>query len=110
VSLKSDRITVLYMKTNFPFLSSRPVLFTTKNISHKSVEKKKKNKTILYPITLFFFPPENRAVYEVMRKNIVEPDRPQMVIWRLDVLCWIPKPTNTRTIMYYCLLDSSGSG
>jgi hypothetical protein len=32
-----------------------------------------------------------------MRKNIVEPDRPQMVIWRLDILCWIPKSTNTST-------------
>jgi len=27
---------------------------------------------------LFFF--ENRAVYEIMRENIVEPDRPQMMI------------------------------
>ena len=26
---------------------------------------------------------ENRAVYEIMRKNIVEPDRPRMTIWRM---------------------------
>jgi hypothetical protein len=25
-----------------------------------------------------FFPPENRAVYEMMWENMVEPDRPQM--------------------------------
>jgi hypothetical protein len=29
---------------------------------------------------LFHFFSENRAVYEIMWKNIVEPDRPQMTI------------------------------
>jgi hypothetical protein len=28
-----------------------------------------------------FFSPENRAVYEVMWKNVVEPDKPEMTIW-----------------------------
>jgi len=40
---------------------------------------------------------ENRAVYEVMRKNIVEPDRPQMTIRRMRIACWIPKATNTHS-------------
>jgi len=44
----------------------------------KFVEKIKKR--ILSFITFFF---ENRAVYEIMWKNIVEPDRPQMTIWRM---------------------------
>jgi len=26
---------------------------------------------------------ENLAIYEIMRKNIVEPDRPRMTIWRM---------------------------
>ena len=43
----------------------------------------------------FFF--ENRAVYEMMWKNIVEPDRPQMTIRPLRVACWIPKATNTHS-------------
>jgi len=30
-----------------------------------------------------------------MWKNIVEPDRPQMTIWRLRFACWIPKSTDT---------------
>jgi hypothetical protein len=34
---------------------------------------------------------ENRAVYETMWKNIVEPGRPQMTIWRMRIACWIPK-------------------
>jgi hypothetical protein len=40
---------------------------------------------------------ENRTVYEIMWKNIVEPGRPQMVIWRLRIVFWIPKATNTHT-------------
>jgi hypothetical protein len=28
-----------------------------------------------------------------MWKNIVQPDRPQMAIWRKLVTCWIPKAT-----------------
>jgi len=30
-----------------------------------------------------FFSPEDRAVYEVTWKNIVKPERPQILIWRL---------------------------
>ena len=41
----------------------------------------------------FFF--ENRAIYEIMWKNIVEPGRPQMTIWRMRVAYWVPKATNT---------------
>ena len=42
-----------------------------------------------------FFLSENPAVYEIMWKNIVELDRPQMTIWRMRIACWIPKATNT---------------
>ena len=38
---------------------------------------------------------ENRAVYEIMSKNVVEPERPQMTIWR-RVACWISKVTGAR--------------
>ena len=27
-----------------------------------------------------FFPPENRDIYEIVSKNMVEPERPQMTI------------------------------
>ena len=43
----------------------------------------------------FFF--ANRAVYEIVRKNIVERSRPQMTIWRMRIACWISKATNTHT-------------
>jgi len=34
---------------------------------------------------------ENRAVYEIMWKNVTERGRPQITIWRLCTACWIPK-------------------
>jgi hypothetical protein len=40
--------------------------------------------------------PENRAVYELMLKNMVEPERFQMKIWRLRVACRISKATRAQ--------------
>jgi len=36
-------------------------------------------------------PPENRAVYEIMWKNMVGRNRPQMTIWPMPITCWIAK-------------------
>ena len=40
---------------------------------------------------------ENRAVCEIMWKNMVEPDRPQMTIWRMRIACWRLTATNTHS-------------
>ena len=32
-----------------------------------------------------------------MWENVVEPDRPQTIIWRMRVACWIPKATYTKS-------------
>ena len=37
---------------------------------------------------------ENRAVCGIMSKDLMEPERPQMTIWR-RVACWISKTTRT---------------
>jgi hypothetical protein len=50
----------------------------------------------------FFF--ENRAFREMIWKNIVEPGRPQITIWRMRIGCWIPKVTNTHS-EYIILID-----
>jgi len=42
---------------------------------------------------VFFF--ENRAVYEIMCKNNVEPNRPQILIGRMRIVCWKSEATNT---------------
>jgi hypothetical protein len=46
---------------------------------------------ILYSINVFF---KYRAVYEIMWKNVVEPDRPQITIRRIRITCWKYKATN----------------
>ena len=38
-----------------------------------------------------------------MWENFVEPDRPQMAIWRICIACWIPKATNTHNMSYLLL-------
>jgi len=58
-----------------------------KNVSDKSRREKTR---VLCSITFFF---ENRTIFEIMLKNVVEPDRPQMTMWR--IACWIPLATNT---------------
>jgi len=32
-----------------------------------------------------------------MWKNTVQPERPQMTIWRVRIACWIPRAKNTRS-------------
>jgi len=43
------------------------------------------------------FSSENRNFYETVLKNIAEPGRPQMTIWRMRFACCIPKATNTHS-------------
>jgi len=50
----------------------------------------RKSKHILDSTTI----PKYRTVYEVMWKNIVGPDRPQMTIWRMRITCRITKATD----------------
>jgi hypothetical protein len=57
----------------------------------KVVEKIKLH--ILCPIAIF----ENRAVYEITWKNVVQPDRPQVTIRHMRAACWTPKATNTHS-------------
>jgi len=44
-----------------------------------------------------FFYFQNRAVYEIIWKNIVQPDGPQMTIWRMRNACCIHEATNTHS-------------
>jgi hypothetical protein len=37
--------------------------------------------------SLFFT--ENHSVHEIMWKNIIEPGRPQIIICRMRIACWI---------------------
>jgi len=48
-----------------------------RNVSDKSCRE---NQNTYFVFSNFF--PEKGAVYEIIWKNIIEPDRPQMTIWR----------------------------
>ena len=39
--------------------------------------------------------PENPVFCDIMWKNIVEPDKPQMAVWRMRIAYWMPKAINT---------------
>ena len=54
---------------------------------------------ILFFFFFFFF--ENRAVYGIMWENTVEPERPQVTIWRMRIACWILKATDTHSEYYF---------
>ena len=56
----------------------------------KVVEKLKTH--FVFSIYIYFL--ENRALYEIMCKNIVDPERPQMTVWRMLIACWVPKATD----------------
>ena len=97
VSLKSDKNTqtALYMKTDIHFPSYLTQFFLERKIfQEKKVSEKLRNTHFMSNNSPH--PPENRGVYEIMSKNNVEPDRPQMTIWR--IACWISKATSIRTV------------
>ena len=60
--------------------------------SQKSYQEELLDKIQIRCSVTFF---ENRAVYVIMWRNIVEP--PQMTVWRMPIPCWIPKATNTHS-------------
>jgi len=70
-----------------------------RNVSDKFVENIKID--ILCSIIFFF---ENRVIYEIMWKNIVQPDRPQITIWCMRISRWTPKTKNTHS-QYLILID-----
>jgi len=49
---------------------------------------------------------KNRTVYEIIWKNIVDPDRPQMTIWRKRIARWITKATDAHSEYVYITLTA----
>ena len=71
---------------------SLSVLFRMRNFSEEGCRE---NHNTHFMFINFFF---NHAVYEIMYKNILKLDRPQMIIRCMHVACWITKGTNTLRI------------
>jgi hypothetical protein len=88
LSLKSDKNSGYLREDKCIFLIKSHSLLRMRSVSYKS---SRGNENTFHPQFFFF----NRAVNEIMWKNIVELDRPQMTIWCLCIACWIPKAKNT---------------
>jgi len=71
---------------------SRSMLLRMRNVSDK---RYRENQNTYYT---FSDPPAAIcAMYEIMLKNIVVPDRPQRTIWRMRFTCLITKATDTHS-------------
>ena len=83
-SKNQTRITGTLHEDIFIFMTiSRWILLRIKNILNEICNE---NQNTFYSEQ--FFPPENRAVFEIKTRNVVEPERPQ-TIWRMRFGCWI---------------------
>ena len=89
-TLHEDQYTFFIVSHSFPF--------RMRNVSFKICREIQNTFFIQY---IFFF--ENHAVYEVKWKNIVEPDRPHMTIWRIHIASWMTKATNTLSEYVICI-------
>jgi hypothetical protein len=58
---------------------------------------------ILYPITFF----EVSAVYEIMWRDVVEPDGPQTTMWSMRIVCWILTAAIMDIIRNTCSLSTT---
>ena len=63
---------------------SRLVFLRMRNVSDRSCRE---NQNTHFVFSKFPLPPKNRAFYEIMWKNIVERDRPEITIWRMRIAC-----------------------
>jgi len=66
-----------------------------KNISNK---RGREIRNTHFVFSDFYF--EYRAPFEIIWKNIVLLNSPQMIIWRMRIACWIPTATHVHCLSY----------
>ena len=92
VSLKSEKDNGTLHEDQYRFLiMSCWIYLRMRNVADKRCREYQNTHFI---VDNFFF---NRTFYEIMWKNMADPDRAQMTIWHMHIACWIPKATNTRS-------------
>jgi len=79
-------------------ITSRSIISRFRNVSGTICRENHHTHTHTHTyFTFSVFFSDNRIVRPIMWKNIVEPNRPQMTIWRMSTALWIPKATNTHS-------------
>jgi len=91
VSLKCDNNEYFTCTTIYIFDHISLDFLRMKSVSDKCRE----NQNTRFMLSNFIF--SNPAIYERMWKSTVDPDRPQMTVWRMRTAFRIPKPTNTHS-------------
>jgi len=71
----------------------RPVLLRMNNVSDESCKESQHTHFVFNTL----FPPKILPFMRYCGKNILEPDRLQMPVWRMHVTCWMRKATNTHS-------------
>ena len=101
VSLKSDNCHWYFTwgPIYIFFIISRSILLGMRNVSDKSWRENQNTRSVFSNSP----PPENRSVFEVTWKNIVEPERPRMKIWSMRFAEHLRLQTHTLKICNtYC--------
>ena len=78
------------MKTGIFLIICLSVFLRMRNVSDESCRENQNTRFVFN--NFFFF--ENRAVYEIMWENTLEPDRSQMTIRRMPIACRIHRLQN----------------
>ena len=86
------------MKINMNFL----IISLSVLLRKRLFQAKAEDKLEIHIIFSINFSLGNRAVCEIMWNNTVQPNRPQVTIWRMLIACWITKATNT--LLEYVIL------
>jgi hypothetical protein len=103
-SLKSQKITGTLHEDVCTFMITPRFFFRMRNISDKFAEK---SKNTFYVEQIYS---ENRFVYEIMWKNMVDPSRPLITIRPMGFACRIPKATNTHSEYVMSLIFRGNKG
>jgi len=101
-SVKKFQVSLKYHKNKCNFHEDQYVFFITYhsfilrmgNVSNKIGSKNLNAHCRPNNVPFFFF--KSCHLWD-MWKNIVEPDRPQMKIWLMQIACWTPKATSTHS-------------
>jgi hypothetical protein len=96
-SAEEIRVSLTSVKNNV-FFTWRPIYVFLNHVSLSSDRSCRQNQNTHF---IFLSPPplpENRGVCEIMWKNYVQQDRPQINIWRMRIAFWMLKATDSHNI------------
>jgi hypothetical protein len=100
------RIMFIFHDDQYTFWSYLAQFFSEREMFQTEVDRWNQNSHCIF--NNFFF--QNCVIYDVMWKNIVELHRPQMTIWHMHIVWWIPKAVNALRICNTYLLFHSNNG